>query len=359
MFKMRNFYKKILIAFTLAFSLGASLAFGQVPAPKPKPETPRTPETKPKIAVPRFPETSKPGWKIARKAQNESEMPAEKSIAVDANVNISLCISEGNLKVNGWDRSEIRAFVSEGSQVGFSVLQKSRQSANPVWVKILGFDPATNKEMNLDECLSGDEIELDVPRGATVNIKSRESETTIDSIAKVSVENIGGDIFLNNIARGIEAKTYRGGVTVKNSSGAMALFSTNGNIVAFDVSPSEIGDIFKARTSNGAVALKNVGHRQIEAGSNSGSINYIGEFLNGGQYNFGTSNGSIVLTIPQSSSIQIYASYGYGAFQSEIPLQNIEKNTPSKVQSLSAQIGSGDAALKLTTVSGAIRIRKQ
>ena len=317
-------------------SIGASFSLAQTPPPKPTP---------------------KPHNKVRKIIQNSSEMPAEKSIAVDAGVNISLCVSDGKLKINGWERNEIRAFVSGGSQVGFTVLQKKK--TNPVWVKVLGYDPSTNKETDAEECLAGDEIELDVPRNAIVNIKSNSSEMVIDSVGKVSVENAGGDVFLNNIGRGIEARTYEGDVTVENSSGAMSLFSTTGNIIAFDVNASEIGDIFKAKTSNGAVTLKNVGQRQIEVGSNSGSINFNGEFLTGGQYSFGTSNGSIILTIPQNSSFIINASYGYGVFVSEMPLQNIEKNTPSKIQNLSAQMGSGDASLKLTTVSGAIRIRKQ
>ena len=326
----------ILINFALLVSIGASFSLAQTP-PKPEP-----PKTKPKVV---------------RTIQNESDTPAEKSITVDASVNISLCVSEGKIKINGWERNEIRAFVNHGSQVGFTVLQK--KNSKPVWIKVLGFEPTTNKEANADECLAGDEIEIDVPRNATVNVKGQASETMIDSVGKVSVENIGGDVFLNNIERGIEARTYEGDVTVENSSGAMSLFSTTGNIIAFDVSPSEIGDIFKAKTSNGAITLKNVGQRQLEVGSNSGSITFNGEFLNGGQYNFGTSNGAIVLIIPQNSSCQINASYGYGAFASELPLKNIEKNTPSKTQTLSAQMGDGDASLKLTTVSGAIRIRKQ
>ncbi|MDQ3180876.1 MAG: DUF4097 domain-containing protein [Acidobacteriota bacterium] len=326
----------ILIIFALLISIGASFSFAQKP---PKPEIPKTPERVHKIVV------------------NSSDTPAEKSIMVDAGVNISLCVSEGKLKINGWERNEIRAFVHGGSHVGFTILQK--KNAQPVWVKVLGFDPTTNKEAKAEECLAGNEIELDVPRNAIVNVKSNVSEMVIDSVAKVSVENGGGDVFLNNIGRGIEARTYEGDVTVENSTGAMSLFSTTGNIIAFDVSPQEIGDIFKAKTSNGAVTLKNVGQRQIEVGSNSGSINFNGEFLTGGQYSFGTSNGSIILTIPQNSSFTINASYGYGVFASEIPLQNVEKNTPSKIQNLSAQIGKGDASLKLTTVSGAIRIRKQ
>ncbi len=313
----------------------------------------QTPSKQPEIPVKRK------VWKNANRIKNESETPAEKSMAVSANVNILVCVSEGNLKVNGWERNEVRAFVSEGSQVGFAIIEKGKQNNSPIWIKILGFDPATNKENNPDQCLAGDTIEIDVPRGATLNVKSNVSEMRFDSIAKVTVENGGGDIFFSNIARGIEARTYEGDVTVEGSGGAMSLQSTTGNIIAFDVSSGEIGDNFKAKTGNGTITLKNIGQRQIEAGSNTGSINFNGKFLSGGQYIFGTSNGSIILSIPLDSSLKMFASYGYGAFNSEIPLQNVERNTPSRLQNLSAQMGNGDATLKLTTINGAIRIKKQ
>ena len=80
---------------------------------------------------------------------------AEKSIVVDAKVNISLCVSQGKLKINGWNRSEIRAYVG-GSEVGFKVLQKSKQNNNAVWVMVVGFDTAKKQTVNGDECLSGD-----------------------------------------------------------------------------------------------------------------------------------------------------------------------------------------------------------
>ncbi len=296
-------------------------------------------------------------YKVGKVSQNEVNVPAEKSIAVDANVNISLCISEGNLKINGWERNEIRAFVDNGSEVGFNVREKNKQSNKAVWVKVLGFDPTKNKETNSDECLSGEEIELDVPRGATVNVRGQTSETIIESVGKVSVEIDGGDIFLSGIERGIDAKVYEGDVTVGKSGGAMTLTSTTGNIVAFDVAPSGIGDIFKAKTSSGAITLQSVEHRQMEINSNSGSMKFVGEFLSGGQYTFGTSNGSILLAIPQNSSCKINASFG-GTFNSELPLSNVVKNPASKAQSLSALIGSGEATLNLRTYSGAIRIKK-
>ncbi|HLM00526.1 MAG TPA: DUF4097 family beta strand repeat-containing protein, partial [Pyrinomonadaceae bacterium] len=317
-----------------------------VPKPTPTVAVPPLPPKQPRMTIPHR----------KRRADNESPAPAEKSIQTEAKVSVSLCVSEGNVRINGWERNEIRAFVSSGSKVGFKVLQKKQ---NPVWVKVLGFDPVTDTERGLDECLSGSEIELDVPRGAVVALKSGQSRITVESIAKVTVENVGGGITLNNIAGGISAKTYEGDVMVEKSAGAMSLFSTTGNIVAFEVEPSEVGDVFKANTRSGTVTLQAVGHAQVDASSTTGSIRFNGELTSGGQYNFNTNNGSILLAFPAESSCRINANYGFGEFQSEITLKDVQKAPGAQAQRLTATLGAGDANLNLTTYSGAIRIKKK
>ena len=289
--------------------------------------------------------------------RNDSFAPAEKSIVTESKVNITLCVKEGNVKINGWDRDEIRAYVADGSQVGFKVVQENPKTKKPVWIKVLGFDPSKNKEAKPEDCLSGSEIELDVPRNANVSLNSGESEIKIESVAKVSLESLGGDIYLNDIAKGIDVTTWSGDLTVEKSSGQIVLTNAAGNIIALDVSPSEIGDTFKAKTNGGRIILKAIQHRQIEAISTTGAVNFDGEMLSGGQYRFSASNGSILLTMPPASACKINALFGFGAFSSEIPLQNALK----KEQSLSAQIGAADSNcnLSLTTGSGNIRIRKR
>lgn len=322
-------------------------------------QAPPSPPEKNKVKVSPKVKGVRPGFENKRQVWNESDTPAEKSIATDAKVNISLCVSAGNVKVTGWERDEVRVFISEGTQIGFKILQKNRQSEKPVWVMVLGFDPVTNKEVRPDECLSGDDIELDVPRGATVNIKSRESATTIDSVNKVRVENINGDIYLRSIAEGINATTFEGDVTVERSGGAISLTSTTGNILAFDAAPSEIGDVFRAKTSNGTISLQDIEHRQMEIKSNSGAIRFTGDFLSGGQYTFGTLNGAIALNVPLNTSCKINASFGLGVFASDIPLKDMVKSAASGAKNLSAIMGMGDATLNLTTYSGAISIKKR
>lgn len=337
--------KSILIALAFVFLLGGNSAYSQAP-----PSLPKVPLPPPGV----------PNRKLNKpvKIKNKSGIPSEKSIAVDSKVNVKLCVSQGKLKINGWERDEIRAFVAGGSRVGFKILQKKGQSGVPVWVAVAEIQPNA-AAANPEGCLSGEEIELDVPHGAVVTVKSAESETIIDSVGKVDIQNRGGNIVLSNIRQGIEARTYEGGITVENSSGAISLATTTGNIVVVDAAPGEIGDVFKARTNSGALILQKIEHRQVEGNSISGSIKFAGEILSSGQYNLKALNGSVIVSIPQNSSCKIYASYGSGGFSSEIPLQNVVKSAPSNARNLSAQLGAGDASLNLSTYSGAIQIKKQ
>jgi DUF4097 and DUF4098 domain-containing protein YvlB len=145
---------------------------------------------------------------------------------------------------------------------------------------------------------------------------------------------------------------------VDNSAGAIALENTSGNIVAIDVKPGQIGEVLRARTNSGAITLQRVDHRQIEASSSSGSLLFDGKFLTGGIYNFRTQNGSINLAIPMLSSCTFKATYGYGRFDSEIPLKILTENDEPSVRTVVARLGKGEAAVTLITSSGSIDIRK-
>lgn len=283
----------------------------------------------------------------------------ERSIAVDPNVNFTLCVVQGNLEINGWKRNEIRVFIRDGGRFNFKVREKSAKDGKPVWVSPIGYD---NTRINkaFPDCIWGDEIEIDVPAGAAIDIRGQETRTTIDTVKKVSVNSVGGNINLRNIADGIIASTFGGNITLENSKGGIMLETTTGNIVVVEIGPSSIGDIFKAKTNGGTISLQNVEHRQVSVSSISGSIGYTGAILNGGAYNISTSNGAIRLALPYSTSCQLGVIYGYGSFASELPFKMEMETVVGGVKKASGVFGKGgDAVLKLNTNTGSIGIRKQ
>ena len=285
----------------------------------------------------------------------------EKSLVVDAKVSLAMCVLTGDVKINGWDRNEVRVFVKEGSNINFSVREKNRESGKPVWIAVTGEYPEIGKykEKLKSECVWGSEIEIDVPRNAAVTVKGEEMTIGIDSVRKAVVKNAGGNITLHNIAEGVNALTYQGDVTVNDCGGTVNLENSSGNILAFNVKPGDVGDTFKVKTSSGKLFLQEVEHRQMEASSISGSILYIGKLLSGGQYRFSTSNGLLGITIPADSSFMVTASYGYGNFNSEIPLKVATQNNVGGSKVVTATAGTGDAMVNITTSNGSIKIKKQ
>lgn len=285
---------------------------------------------------------------------------SERSINVDPAVNLSLCVSSGTVKINGWSRNEVRVYVEHGSKFGFTVQMKSPKSGAPALMKVNALATKT-KYASPTECIWGNEIEIDVPEKAVVNLKGHEAPVTIDGVKKASVKLVGGDISVRNVAEGIMAYSGQGIITVEESAGPISLETTTGNIVVFDVETSEIGDLFKAKTNGGTVSLQQLAHRRIEVGTISGSILYNGKILDGGSYSMSTLNGSIRMSIPQNSACQLSASYGFGSFNSEIPFKLITENiTEGPIKHVVASLGGGgDATVKLSTHNGSIAIKKQ
>ncbi len=281
---------------------------------------------------------------------------SERAIAVDANVNMSICVTQGILKINGWNRKEVRVFVKDGAKFGFKVLEKSKQN-DPVWIMMTSVPTKANPTT---ECIWGDEIEMDVPVNATINIKGRQTKTVIDTVRKANVKTIGGDVSIRNVSEGVLAAVYVGDVTVEGVKGGISLETTTGNILVFEAGPSEIGDTFKAKTSSGMISLQKVEHRQIDVGSVSGSIAYNGKILNGGAYSLSTSNGSIKMSLPAETSCNVIAWYGFGSFDTEVPMKILTENiSEGPVKRIHGLMGTGDATVKLTTNNGSIAIIKQ
>lgn len=338
----------LLLVLYLISTFGIS-TFGQE---KPGKEKEKDKEKPPKVYAPApMPGPQPPGF------FDDERVTSERKMLVDPGVAVKLCVSEGDLKINGWGRDEVRIFVKDGRKFELKPLEKSAETGKVNW--LFAGTTGDRRPGPGGECLAGESIEIDAPRGASFDLSGRAARTSVDSIKKVKVKILEGVISLRNIPGGINAYTSQGDVMVENSGGAISLESTTGNIVAVEVGPGQIGDLLRAKTNSGAVSFQKVAHRQIEASSISGSLLFDGKFMPGGIYTFRTSNGSIKLAIPLASSCKFRATYGFGSFDSDIPLKIITEDNTPRAKTVIAQVGEGLATVSLTTTSGSIAIKKQ
>ncbi len=306
-----------------------------------------------------FARASFPARHAFRETESLAPVPGdvEKSIKTGEKVYLSFCVSGASVKVNGWNRREIRAFVRGRSDIGFKVRQRSETDRLPQWIELFAGE-VDESSRTLDSCLSGESIELDVPFQTSVTIsgKSGETSVSVDSVKTVKIDISSGDISLSNISRGIVAKTGVGGVSVRKSIGKMEMTTTAGNILAYETESDEIGDFFKAKTISGSITLQSVKQKEVEASSLTGSINYLGPTYSSGNYSFSTTQGLISMAVPADSAFKLKAAYG-GSFSSELPLQNIYKKAASSTVFLTGFIGNETgASISLNSYSGTIRI---
>ena len=132
------------------------------------------------------------------------------------------------------------------------------------------------------------------------------------------------------------------------------------------------------RTLNGTVNLSNV-HGEIEVmsvggdvvmtgvtgetvavNSNSGKIQYDGDFSGDGEYAFTSHTGNIEAVAPAYASIEVLARSTNGIVQSDFSLD--PKHAPFLVRganSLSGTIGKAASSVKLFSFSGKIRLKKR
>lgn len=348
---MNNFIKSIYRwLFVAAVILPASFsAIAQSSPPLPKPEP---------LPTIFFRKPVEPGLPRSRVMTGEVW---ERSLKVDPNVTVWLpCVSRGSIKVTGWDRSEVRVFVDGGNKFTFVVQEKSPGTGDPVWIKIAGVQEKTHFGP-ASECIWGEDIEIDVPTNASINIKGSEITARIDLVRKADIKVVGGDLTLLNVANGIAAYAGQGDISVERSNGSILLESTTGNILVFDAGPSEIGDMLRAKTNGGTISLLGLSHRQMDVSSISGSVNFSGNIRMGGTYNLRTLRGSIRMSIPEKSSAKLSATYGYGTFKCEIPIEIISENvSEGPVKSVVGTLGGGgDGLIRLTSSNGSISITKK
>lgn len=284
----------------------------------------------------------------------------ERSIEVVPSVSISMCVQRGDVKVNAWQRNEIRVMVDSGTNFGYKVMQKNVSSGIAEWVMIVRAAAERENPAAINECLSGGDIEIDAPTGASIRMKGDNVTFTVDGIRKVSLSNAGGDLTVRNAADGVLANTFRGDIFIESSRGGISADSATGNVVVFESSPADVGDTFRAKTTSGTISLDRITHRALEAHSISGSINYKGDLLPSADYYFTTMTGALRLFLPEQTSAKFQATYSHGKFDCGIPFRvETENVSAGSVKQIAGRMGDGQASLRLTTNTGGIIIRRQ
>jgi DUF4097 and DUF4098 domain-containing protein YvlB len=295
----------------------------------------------------------------------------ERNVAASSNVIVTVCLASGDVIVHGWDRAEVHASTADAEQLE---LQRGAPNSTGPATRvdvIVSNTPGKGDDLTCD-CSASSDIQLDVPRGATVQIKTNDGAVEIMDVADVRAETLSGDISVRGVSKRVEASSVSGDVSLENSNGPVRLRSISGSVEASNARTIDATDDCEANTVSGDVILAQISHAHVEARTVSGIVSMKGPLVRGGLYNFRTTSGDMLFTLPDDASFRVSARILQGEIITDFTLKDVGGTTPPvppappkppappahSARLLTGTHGTGDATLDLYTYSGTVRLRR-
>jgi len=241
------------------------------------------------------------------KKDKKSGGKIERSMAADPNVTITLCVMSGEISVRGWDKEEVRAQSADAEQIEFRRIDKAKdisRPANRIDVMVLDrTDPGGTK----GDCQALANVELDIPKGATVQVQTRDGNISIVGVAAVYAGSQNGDIEIGHAQRLVEAGSVGGSISLRDSSGRINLSSAGGGVEATNIRATSAEDSFEVGTVSGDIQLDGVSNGKVVAKTVNGNVTMTGPLTHSGRYAFTTMSGDVTLALPPDASFQLNA----------------------------------------------------
>ncbi|OLE53646.1 MAG: hypothetical protein AUG51_12350 [Acidobacteria bacterium 13_1_20CM_3_53_8] len=287
----------------------------------------------------------------------------EQTAAASENVVVTLSNISGHLKVHGWDRREVHVKTEDAKRVELRREDSSNSSSPATRLQVL-FARETGNPNNIDleECGEESDVTLDVPRGATVFLKTQSGDIEIEDIAEAHVETSSGDVSARHISKAIEMASASGDLTIEDSAGRVRAVSISGDVDAVNLRANDASDFIRVKSVSGDVNLNRVSHARIDAGTVSGELSMIGPTVRGGSYEFQTVSGDVTLNLPSDASFRLDAQiFQGGDVSTDFNFSHVSRTVGSPIPSTHfvGTYGTGDATINMRTISGTLRVRRR
>ena len=335
-----------------------------------------------------------------RQSPNPGENPGEKiekTLAVDPQATVTLCVASGTLKVSGWDKSEVRVRALGAGHVDFRRIDKTKDPSKPATrVDVMVMQRVGMPTPRLD-CQALADVEMEVPAGATVQVQTRDGDISIAGVAVAFAGSQNGDITIERATRMVEAGSVGGSIYLRDSTGRVNLSSAGGGVEAANVRPATAEDTFEVGTVSGDIQLDRISNPKVNAKTVNGTVTMTGPLVKSGWYGFTNMTGDLILAMPHDASFQLNAKVSEkqsiisdfkltyvndpptpappatptpaatpkkhpaakgGPVITPIPAEKPIVVAPYVLRRVNAICGSGDATISVASFGGTVRLKK-
>lgn len=270
---------------------------------------------------------SKMPWQESATAEDEKTIPAPRSGA------ISIHNANGKTRVIGEDREDILIRIQK--KVSADCPDRAQRLLDSIQIS--------------DE-RAGDvlEIEVQIPRRCSRRAVAH-IEVRVPRATRVASRSANGRICIEGLERSIRARSSNGAIDIREIIGDIDVTTANAKVAC----RATQGRLL-ARSSNGKIEVG--GHTgSIDASTSNGVIKATIDALGEGGILLSTSNGRIVLELPEDSNADVDMKVDNGHIRNDLALEStLSSPAEGRVQ---GRIGKGGTPIRLRTSNGTISLR--
>lgn len=255
------------------------------------------------------------------------------TVTFDARGTVMVTCPQGAVIVTGSDRNEIRVRArTESGAIRFT--------SNGTRATL---EPASGRGCN------DGRFEITVPAGARVSARSWSGSVSVKGVhGDVETRTQSADVDIRDAGR-IDVESLSGDVTIQVVNGESMIHTVSGDIAL----GAARGDV-EIETVSGDIDLQDVVAKQIRTHTTSGDVDFSGQILPDGRYEYNTHSGEIRLALPADVGAQLSVATFNGGIESDFPITLRAGDHENK--RLNFTLGQGTARISAETFSGDITL---
>lgn len=286
-------------------------------------------------------------------AQDAAMRQIDETRAVDAGASVEVDVVVREVRVTGWDRSEVRVRGSMNPE--YEEFSFERDEDGSITIELEPRDDA-GRDHREDRPDPGP-LTVSVPRGASVEVEVVSGPLTVEDVAgAVSLETVNGGITYSGTSTSVEAEAVNGTVDVRAPrSNETRAGSVNGDVIV-----RVAGGVVRAESVSGNLDVRtDAAVEAVDAETVSGGIEFRGTPASSASLSFESHSGDVVLHLPSGLNAVLEAETFSGSIESAFggEVQRDGEYTPER--SYRHTVGSGGTRVSVETFSGNVTFGRQ
>lgn len=254
----------------------------------------------------------------------------------------------GSVKINGWDRDEIKVTGVLGDDTDGLDFSGSNDSFQ---IEVEIPDSYGRRHRDLDS-----DLEIWLPAGSSLDVETVSASIRVSGAnGRLELESVSGEVTVEGAPTSADVETVSGRIELAGSETLAIAESVSGRI---DL--SGVAGRVEAATVSGSIRVEASDIEQGEFEAVSGSVRFTGALSPGARLSAESHSGSVVLNLPADTSarfqIETFSgsiNNGFGGGEAE----RTSRYAPGK--RLDFSIGSGDAQVRVESFSGSVTLNPQ